>query len=123
MGFRLLWIINLVLGILVAANIVDTNATKNMPWTDTHMVIGILLVVLLWFLGIALGLQTQRVLFPAVTFIVGLLIPIVGVAQTAIDSGLGHYVLQGLHIVLILGAIALAEICASRYKKARPKTA
>ena len=122
MAFRLLWIINLILGLLVAANILDKNATKSMPWTDTHMVIGILLVALLWFLGVALGLQTKSVVFPLVTFLVGLLIPIIGIAQTIPNGGAGQYILQGLHIVLILGAIALAEICASRYKRARAMT-
>ncbi len=122
MAFRLLWIINLVLGILVAANILDKNATTSTPWTDTHMLIGILLVALLWFLGVAEGLQARRVLFPAVTFIVGLLVAIIGASQQY-ASGVGLDVLRGLHIILILAAIALAEVCASRYKRARAKTA
>ncbi|HUY76783.1 MAG TPA: hypothetical protein VMV29_08415 [Ktedonobacterales bacterium] len=93
-----------------------------MTWTDTHMLVGILLVALLWFLGVALGLQTKSVIFPLVTFVVGLLIPIIGIAQTIPNGGAGQYVLQGLHVVLILAAIALAEVCASRYKRALPKT-
>jgi len=119
MAFRLLWIFNLVVGILVAASILDTSG---MTWTDTHMLVGILLVALLWFLGVALGLQTKSVIFPLVTFVVGLLIPIIGIAQTIPNGGAGQYVLQGLHVVLILAAIALAEVCASRYKRALPKT-
>ena len=117
MAFRLLWIIGLILGLLVAGNVLDNNSTSH-PWTNVHMVIGILLVALLWFLGVALGLQTRSVVFPLVTFLVGLLIPIIGIAQT-IPTGGAQLALQGVHVVLILSAIALAEVCASRYKRAR----
>lgn len=119
MAFRLLWIFNLVVGILVVASVLDTSG---MTWTDTHMLVGIVLVVLLWFLGIALGLQTKNVIFPVVTFLVGLLIPIIGIAQTApADGTAAQYILRAIHVVLILSAIALAEICVSRYKRARAK--
>ena len=119
MAFRLLWIIGLILGLLVAGNVL-----VNQQWTNVHMLVGILLVALLWFLGVALGLQTRSVVFPLVTFLVGLLIPIIGVAQTIPNDGTAaKYVLQGVHVVLILSAIALAEICASRYKRARAATA
>jgi hypothetical protein len=80
------------------------------------------LVALFWFLGIAVGLQTRSVVFPLVTFIVGLLIPIIGIAQTVpADHTLAKSSLQGVHVVLILAAIALAEVCVSRYKRARAK--
>ncbi len=116
MAFRLLWIIGLILGLLVA-----TNVLVSQQWTNVHMLIGILLVALLWILGVALGLQTRSVVFPLVTFLVGLLIPIIGVAQT-IPTGGAQLALQGVHVVLILSAIALAEVCAARYKRARAAT-
>ena len=120
MAFRLLWLINLVLGILVAVNILDKNATTSTPWTDTHMVIGIALVALLWFLGVAVGVQARNATLPAVTFVVGLLVAIVGASQQEVaDPSIGLDALRGLHIVLILSAIALAEVCAARYQRVR----
>ena len=120
MAFRLLWVINLVLGILVAANILDKNATTSTPWTGTHVVLGIVLVALLWFLGTAVGLQARNATFPALTFVVGLLVAIVGASQQGVaDPSVGLDVLRGIHIVLILSAIALAEVCAARYKRVR----
>jgi hypothetical protein len=120
MAFRLLWVINLVLGILVAASILEKNATTNTPWMDTHMALGIVLVALLWFLGAAVGLQARNATFPALTFVVGLLVAIVGASQqAATDPSVGLDVLRGIHSVLILSAIALAEVCAARYKRVR----
>lgn len=120
MAFRLLWLINLVLGILVAASILDKNATTSTPWTDAHMVLGIALVVLLWFLGVAVGLQARNATLPALAVVVGLLVAIVGASQQEVaDQGIGLAVLRGLHILLILSAIALAEVCAARYKRVR----
>lgn len=120
MAFRLLWLINLVLGILVAASILDKNATTSTPWTDAHMVLGIALVALLWFLGVAVGLQARNATLPVLTFVVGLLVAIVGASQQEVaDPSVGLAVLRGLHSVLILSAIALAEVCAARYQRAR----
>jgi hypothetical protein len=120
MAFRLLWLINLVLGILVAAGILDKNATTSTPWTDAHMVLGIALIALLWFLGVAVGVQARNATLPALAFVVGLLVAIVGAAQQEVaDASIGLAVLRGLHIVLILSAIALAEVCAARYQRVR----
>ena len=115
MAFRLLWIINVILGILDAF----TGVGGTQTWVNVHMLVGILLVVLLWFIGIAEGLQSRNVLFPIVTFLVGLLIPIIGIAQTVpADGTAAQGILRGLHILLILGSIALVEIASRRYKRA-----
>ncbi|GEM_PF-3154894 len=119
MAFRALWIINVILGILDAF----TGVGDTQTWINVHMLVGILLVALLWFIGIAEGLQARNVLFPIVTFLVGLLIPIIGVAQTVpADGTAAQYILRGLHILLIIGAIAIAEIATARYKRAQKAT-
>lgn len=112
MGLRLLWIINLALGIYVAFVAANPHLS-----TFAHMVIGILIVALLWFLGVAQGLAGGSLILTVVTFAVGLALPIVGMAQLGVSGGAGS-ALQGVHIVLALAAIALGEICGSRYRKA-----
>ncbi len=113
MGLRLLWIINIVLGIYISYI-----ATTSGGWTLAHMGTGILIVALLWFLGVAQGLRKNGSLVLTVaTFLVGLALPIVGMSQVAIPDGGGLYAVQGVHVVLAVSAIALGEICASRYRK------
>ncbi|HLY31116.1 MAG TPA: hypothetical protein VKQ36_08800 [Ktedonobacterales bacterium] len=112
-AFRVIWIINVILGILDAFTSVGTQT-----WLGLHMLIGILLVALLWFLGIAEGLQSRSVIFPLATFLVGLLIPIIGYSQLLASSLGALYTLRAIHVVLILGAIALVEVVTGRYKRA-----
>lgn len=113
MALRLLWLINIVLGIYIAFI-----ARNPGGWVVTHMFTGILIVALLWFLGVAQGLGKNGSLGLTLgTFFVGLALPIVGMAQTGATSAGLTYTLQGLHVLLAIGAIALGEISASRYRK------
>lgn len=114
MALRLLWVINIALGIYIAYIAINPGG-----WTLAHMVAGILIVALLWFLGVAQGLtKTGSLGLTIATFLVGLALPIVGMSQLAVPDGAGQYGVQGLHVVLAVAAIALGEICVSRYRKA-----
>lgn len=113
MTLRLLWIINIVLGIYISYI-----ATTPGGWVLTHMATGILIVALLWFLGVAQALTKAGAIgLTVATFLVGLALPIIGMAQLAVPDGGGLYAIQGVHIVLALSAIALGEISGSRYRK------
>lgn len=115
MALRVLWIINIVLGVYIAF----LTATPG-GWTLLHMVTGILIVALLWFLGVAQALvKNGTLVLTVVTFLVGLALPIIGMAQLAVTSGAALNGLQGVHIILAIAAIALGEICGSRYRKGR----
>ena len=115
MALRLLWIINLVLGVYVAY-IAAENAAKSL--VIVHVFTGVLIVIILWFLGIAQALvQGGSLALTGATFVVGLALALIGIAQVAVPDGPGLYILQGLHVILVLSAIALGEICASRYRK------
>jgi hypothetical protein len=113
MALRLLWIINIVLGIYISY------IAKNPGgWTLTHMATGILIVALLWFVGVAQALtKAGSIGLTVATFLVGLALPIIGMSQLAVPDGGGLYAIQGVHIVLAIAAIALGEICGSRYRK------
>lgn len=113
MGLRVLWIINIVLGVYISYIATDPGG-----WVMIHMITGILIVILLWFLGVAQGLAKGGSLgITIATFLVGLALPIVGMTQPSIPDGGGLYAVQGLHVILALAAIALGEISGSRYKK------
>ncbi len=113
MALRLLWIINVVLGIYISYI-----ATNPGGWTLVHMATGILIVALLWFVGAAQGLRKNGSLgLTVATFLVGLALPIIGMAQLGVADGGGLYALQGLHVLLAASAIALGEISGSRYRK------
>lgn len=114
MALRLFWIINLVLGVYVSY--IAVGDTK--PWVITHVFTGILIVILLWFLGVAQALvKGGSLILTSATFGVGLALTLIGISQVAVTGGVGLYILQGLHVLLVLSAIALGEICASRYRK------
>lgn len=113
MGLRLLWIINVVLGVYISYI-----ATSPGGWVLVHMASGILIVALLWFVGVAQGMtKTGSLGLTIATFLVGLALPIVGMAQLGIPDGAGLYAVQGLHVILALAAIALGEISGARYRK------
>jgi len=113
MGLRLLWIINVVLGVYISYI-----ATNPGGWELTHMGTGILIVALLWFVGVAQGLAKGGSLgLTIATFLVGLALPIVGMVQLGVPDGAGLYAMQGVHVILALAAIALGEISGSRYRK------
>lgn len=114
MGLRVLWIINVVLGIYISY--ITTNPGG---WELAHMGTGILIVALLWFVGAAQGMtKTGSLGITIATFLVGLALPIVGMGQLGVPDGAGLYAVQGLHVILALAAIALGEISGSRYRKA-----
>ena len=76
-----------------------------------HMACGGALVLALW--GLAILTRRRAGWLSLVAIVLGLVIPIIGMAQ------LGHAemrgILQGLHLALGLGAAALAEMLAKRF--------
>lgn len=77
-----------------------------------HMLLGIALVLALWTLaalaatsGVSLGLV-------ALAFVWGLITPALGLTQTRILPTQGHWIIQVVHLLVGLTAIALAQILA-----------
>jgi hypothetical protein len=74
-----------------------------------HILVGITIVLALWILagvGAAAGVSSGLV---AVAAIWGLITPILGLAQTNILTTSGHWVIQVLHLLVGIVAIALGE--------------
>jgi hypothetical protein len=82
-----------------------------------HIVIGILVVLSLWTLGIAQGMQGGSFGLALATFVVGFLLALVGLFQTRWLIGSNHWVIQVIHLLLGLSAIGLAEMISGRYRR------
>ena len=82
-----------------------------------HIVIGILVVLSLWTLGIAQGLQGGSFGLALATFVVGFLLALVGLFQKQWLVGSNHWIIQVIHILLGLSAIGLAEMINVRYRR------
>ncbi|HZU15878.1 MAG TPA: hypothetical protein VFD01_04630 [Candidatus Dormibacteraeota bacterium] len=82
-----------------------------------HLLLGLLLVLLLWalaLLGAATGANPIQV---GVTGLWGLLMPIFGLTQDALLVGAVHVVIQVLHLLVGLTAIALAQRLARQIRR------
>ena len=109
-------LVELALGILFWTGNVDSLQI-------VHIVIGILVVLALWTLGIAQGLEGGSFGLALATFVVGFLLALVGLFQKQwlVDSN--HWIIQVIHLLLGLSAIGLAEIISGRYRRMTAKKA
>lgn len=77
-----------------------------------HMLLGIALVLALWILaGIAATAGVNRGLV-VLAFVWGLITPALGLTQTRLLPFDGHWIIQILHLLVGLTAIALAQMLA-----------
>jgi hypothetical protein len=104
MALRIIFIINLILGILFFTGHADNLVLL-------HMGLGILFVAALWYLGALQALRGGPLGLMLGTFAVGLLLAIVGLVQD------GTLWLQIVHVLLVLAAIGLGEMSGARYRK------
>lgn len=82
-----------------------------------HIVIGILVVLSLWTMGIAQGLQGGSFGLALATFVLGFLLALVGLFQKGWLVEQYHWVIQVIHLLLGLSAIGLAEMIGGRYRR------
>jgi hypothetical protein len=78
-----------------------------------HMALGLLIVALVWFLGLAQATVKNGSLgLTLATFGVGLALAILGLVQKAVP---GQPALQIVHVMLALAAVAVGEVATARY--------
>lgn len=104
---RVIFIINLILGILFFTN-------HALTFITLHMILGIIFVAALWFLGSAQAFRGGPIGVMAATFVVGLLLAIIGFIQRG--TGITP-VIAILHIIFFLAAIGLGEMSAARFRR------
>lgn len=83
-----------------------------------HMLIGIIVVLSLWVIGLAQGFQKSGSFgLAAATFVVGLALVIVGLYQDFWLVGSLHWIIQVIHLLLGLSTIGLGEMIVGRTKR------
>jgi hypothetical protein len=82
-----------------------------------HMALGLLIVALVWFLGVAQATVKGGSLgLTLATFGVGLALAVLGLIQKAAP---GQAALQLIHLLLALGTVAVGEIATARYVRGK----
>ena len=94
--------IQIVLGILFWS----ANASFLVP---VHILVGLVLVLALWTLAVLAARVGAPAGFVAVALLWGLLLPVLGLSQTRLLTGGGHWAIQVLHLLVGLAAIGMAE--------------
>ena len=83
-----------------------------------HELIGIIVVLSLWVIGLTQGFyKGGSFSLAVVTFIVGLALAIVGLYQQQWLTGSTHWIIQVIHLLLGLTAVGLGEMIAGRTKR------
>jgi hypothetical protein len=113
MALRICVLLALILGILLWTNVVGGGIVM------VHMLLGLLAMISLWLLafGIATAPKGKNVGLAIGAFILGLLLPIVGLGQLSWLPGSMHWLIQVIHLILGLGAIGCGEAIAGRYRR------
>jgi hypothetical protein len=110
-------LIELVLGILFWTNVINPDTS---PLVLVHMLIGLIVVIALWLIGLAQGFMKASNSFglALLTFIVGLVVAGFGLFQTRLlPNSSAHWIIQVIHLVLGLLAIATGEMVAGITKR------
>lgn len=119
MSLRVLFVINLILGLLFWFNVTDSGGVKLL-----HMLIGILFVACIWLLGLSQGMTKAGSLGLVFgTFVVGLIIAIFGLIQESLLPTTAHWVIQVIHLLLAIAGIGIGEASAARYKRGKASAA
>ena len=77
-----------------------------------HILLGVTLVLLLWVIAIMAMVARANTVLALVGLVWGLIVPILGVTQFQLLPGSLHWMIQALHLLVGLFAIALANILA-----------
>lgn len=92
------------------------------PLIPVHMLLGIALVLALWVLAVLAAVAGVNFGLVALAFVWGLIVAALGLTQTRLLPGDAHWLIQVLHLLVGITAIALAQILAMRIiaRRSRP---
>ena len=91
------------------------------PLVPVHMLLGIALVLALWVLAGLAAVAGVNLGLVALAFVWGLVVPLLGLTQTRLLPGGAHWLVQVLHLLVGITAIALAQVLAMRIITRRPQ--
>jgi hypothetical protein len=88
-----------------------------------HMLLGTLVVLALWLLAATASQMGVPVGMAIGAAVIGLLLAIVGFTQTSLLPGAAHWVIQVIHLILGMAAVASGEMIGGRLRRGRLATA
>ena len=116
MVLRICGVLALILGILFWIGIAQ-------GLVAVHMLLGILVTLSLWVLGVSIVVLTRGNIGLGVgAIIMGILVVLLGLTQGGLLVGPLHWLIQVLHLLFGLGAIGLGETVGGRYKRVQAAT-
>ncbi len=84
-----------------------------------HMLLGLLVVLLLWIVGVGQALSKDGSWMLAIgALALGALVIVLGLRQSSLLVGPFHWVIQVIHLLLGVLAVGVGQISAGRYRKA-----
>jgi uncharacterized membrane protein YuzA (DUF378 family) len=110
MTIRLCFVVLIVLGVLFWKGRADS-------LIPLHQFLGFVLVLALWTLAVLAARSHVPVVLVVIAILWGLLLPIFGLTQTRIVPGSFHWIVQILHLLVGLAAVAQAENLARRIRE------
>ena len=84
---------------------------------NIHMLFGLTVALALLVLSIVMVATRGTRLLGAVGIVYALILPVFGLTQSGILIGSMHWLIQAAHLLVGLGALALAGIMATRYMR------
>ncbi|HST88245.1 MAG TPA: hypothetical protein VLJ14_07700 [Ktedonobacterales bacterium] len=115
-GLRLFFLINIVLGILFWIGTV-----KVTPGIErVHIVVGVLFVICLWYLGVVQAVRGGPIWLNLLTFLLGLALAIVGIAQESIGL---TTLIRIIHLALAILAVGSGEMAVARIRRGGARAA
>jgi hypothetical protein len=90
---------------------------RGLTLVNAHMGFGILVVLGLWVLAGFAGKAGVSLSTVILAVLWGLVVPVLGAVQLNLPPGGGYGIVRVLHLVVGLGALALAETLASQIKR------
>ena len=95
----------------------------NIDFISLHMLFGLTVALSLLTLGVVGVLTSGMRLLGVIGIIYALLVPVFGVTQAMLLVGSLHWLIQAAHLLVGLGALALAGILSTRYLRLKQATA
>ncbi|HEY1390117.1 MAG TPA: hypothetical protein VGF38_16390 [Ktedonobacterales bacterium] len=86
-----------------------------------HMLLGVALVLMLWVIAVIALVARVNPILALIGLVWGLIVPILGVTQFQLLPGSLHWIIQALHLLVGIIAIALANILAPQIARASAK--
>lgn len=111
MIIRVLWVVNIVLGILFATG----NLVGLVP---LHEAFGLVIAICLLILSILAMSRVRAVVLGVAGIVVAILLPVVGEGQLHVPGQGAQVVAEIVHVLVAIAAIALAEMLGMRYRRA-----